>query len=228
MQIAPYGPRRPLKPKIVAAPIVLGATGVVFAVVSMFSMWTLDERADAVITPEIQAQLDEVQRQAEAGEIDQGFAGTEILRIRSQASAADRIVVDGKSSDGPGLGTWTLIFSVAGAVAAAAAAGVLGLGDRRQWIGGALAMGFGTGVLLIAVGWVGSLARATDPNFSSGVGAMIGGIAGFMLIAAGNTVIAGFERSHVYRELVLDTDSNAPSTADPAGSDSEVLATVAT
>lgn len=226
MQIAPYGPRRPLKPKVVLAPIVLGITGVIFAVVSMFSMWTLDERADAVITPEIQAELDDILAQAAAGEIGQAEASNEILIVRARAASADRIVVDGKSSDGPGLGTWTLIFTAGGALAAAAAAGALGLGDRRQWLGGAIAMGLGAGVLLIAVGWVGSLARATDPNFYSGVGAMIGGLAGFMLIAAGNTVIAGFERSHVYRELVLDTDQSAPVSADPAGSD--VRTTVAT
>ncbi|MAT06429.1 MAG: hypothetical protein CL424_15430 [Acidimicrobiaceae bacterium] len=234
VQVAPYGPRRPLKPKIVAAPIVLGITGVIFAVVSMFSMWALDERADAVITPEIQAQIDEVVRAAAAGEIDSGPAGSEILRIRAQAATAERLVVDGKSSDGPGLGIWTLIFSAAGAVAAAGAAGAFGLGDRRQWLGGAFAMGAGTGVLLIAVGWVGSLARASDPNFTSGVGAMIGGIAGFMLLAAGNIVIAGFERSQVYGDLVLDSDSNqstqssARASTDPAGTDDAVRTTVAT
>ena len=226
VRIAPYGPRRPLKAKVVATPIVLGVTAVLFAVVSMFSMWALDERADAVITPEIQAELDEVLRQAAAGEIGQAEASNEILIIRSQAAAADRIVIDGNGSDGPGLGTWTLIFGVAGAVAAAAAAGALGLGDRKQWIGGAVTMGLGTGVLLIAVGWVGSLARATDPNFASGVGAMIGGLAGALLIAAGNSVIAGFERSQVYSDLTIETDQNAPVHTDPAGSD--VRTTVAT
>ena len=110
----------------------------------------------------------------------------------------------------------------------------VGLGDRRQWLGGAFAMGAGTGVLLIAVGWVGSLARASDPNFTSGVGAMIGGIAGFMLLAAGNIVIAGFERSQVYGDLVLDSDSNqstqssARASTDPAGTDDAVRTTVAT
>ena len=225
VQVAPYGPRRPLKPQIVVAPIALGITGVVFAVVSMFSMWTLDERADAVITPEVQAQLDEIQRAADAGEMDPGVAASEILTARSQAAAADRIVIDGKSSDGPGLGIWTLVFSVAGAVAAGGAAGAFGLGDRRQWLAGAVAMGLGAGVLLIAVGWVGSLARATDPNFTSGVGAMIGGLAGFMLIAAGNAVIAGFERSHEYGELVLGADQTTPDHTNPGA---DVRPTVAT
>lgn len=227
LQIAPYGPRRPLKPKVLSAPIVLGIGGVLFAIISMFSMWTLDERADAVMTPEIQAQIDEVLRQERAGEIDSGPAGSEILRIRSLAASAERIVIDGKSADGPGLGIWTLVFTIGGAAAAAVAAGAAGLGDRKQWFGGAIAMGLGTGVFLIAVGWVGSLARASDPNFSSGVGTLFAGLAGFMLIAAGNLIIAGFERLQVYRDLVLDSDSSAPST-DPSGSAADVRTTVAT
>ncbi len=227
LQIAPYGPRRPLKPRVLSAPIVLGIGGVLFAIISMFSMWTLDERADAVMTPEIQAQIDEVLRQEEAGEIDSGPAGSEILRIRSLAASAERIVIDGKSSDGPGLGIWTLVFTVGGAAAAAVAAGAAGLGDRKQWFGGAVAMGLGAGVFLISVGWVGSLARASDPNFASGVGTLFAGLAGVMLIAAGNIIIAGFERLKVYRDLVLDSDSSAPST-DPSGPAADVRTTVAT
>jgi glycine betaine/proline transport system permease protein len=228
MAVAPYGPRRPLKPRVMATPLVLAGTAVVFAVTSMFSSWTLDERADSVVTPEIQAQLDEVRQQADDGEIEAGVAATQIQVIRAQAANAERIVVDGKSSDGAGLGTWTLLATVAGAAAAAVAAGAAGLGDRRQWIGGALTMGFGTGVMLIAVGWIGSLARATDPNFTSGVGSLIGGIAGFLLIAAGNTMIAGFERSQVYRELPSDIEIAATEARESTDSSDRLQEAVAT
>jgi hypothetical protein len=217
MSVAPYGPRRPLKPRVMAAPIVLAGFAVIFAVTSMFSSWTLDERADSVVTPEIQAQLDEVRQQASDGEIEAGVAATQIQVIRAQAASAERIVIDGKSPDGPRLGLWSLVATLAGAAAAVVAAGAAGLGERRQWLGGALTMGFGAGVTLIAVGWVGSLARATDPNFTSGVGSLIGGIAGFLLIAAGNTMISGFERSQVYREL----PSSPPVPATAAGESSD-------
>lgn len=199
---APYGPRRPLKSHVVFGPIVLGVGGVLLALISMFSSWTLDERADAVITPEIQAQIDEVRRQAAAGEIEPGVAATEIIVIRSSAVTADRIVVDGKSSDGAGLGIWTLVFATAGALSALVCAGAAGLGDRRQWLAGGLTMGFGVGVTLIAIGWIGSLARATDAGFTSGVGSMVGALAGMVLYAAGSSVVSGFERSNVYDEVV--------------------------
>jgi glycine betaine/proline transport system permease protein len=228
MTVAPYGPRRPLKTRVMIAPIVLAGLAVIFAVTSMFSSWTLDERADSVITPEIQAQLDEVRQQARDGEIEAGVAATQIQVIRAQAASAERIVVDGTSSDGPRLGLWSLVATVAGAAAAMVAAGATGLGERRQWFGGALAMGFGTGVTLIAVGWVGSLARATDPNFTSGVGSLIGGIAGFMLIAAGDTMISGFERSQVYRELPSDIQISATEAPESTDSGDRLQEAVAT
>ena len=80
-------------------------------------------------------------------------------------------------------------------------AGVAGIDDRRRWLGGTVAMGTGVGVTLLAIGWVGSLARAGDPNYFSGVGALIGGVAGVMVYVAGSSVVAGFERSKVYRDL---------------------------
>lgn len=226
--VAPYAPRRPLKPRVLNAPIVLAGIAVLLALVSMFSMWALDERADAVVTPEIQAELDEVLRASRAGEIEPGVAGSEILRIRSQAASAERIAIDGKASDGPRLGIWTLVGSVLGAICAATAAGALGLGDRRQWIGGALAMGFGGGVVLLAVGWIGSLVRATDPNYNSGIGAMLALLAGAILIAAGNLVISGFGRSQVYDEYMTEADQFAPISSEPKGSDEGERVTVAT
>ena len=197
---APYAPRTPLAPKVIATPIVLGVVGVLLAVIAMFSSWILDERADAIITPELQAEIDEVLRAADAGEIEAGVAGTEIQIIRARAEAGERIVIDGKSGQGPGLGIWTLVFSGLGLVSAVVCAGVAGLDDRRQWLGGILCMGFGLGTSLIVVGWVGSLARATDPNYFSGVGCLFALLAGVMLFAGGSSLVAGFERSQVYED----------------------------
>jgi glycine betaine/proline transport system permease protein len=219
---APYSPRRPLRPVILRAPLVLAGVAVIMAVISMFSSWSLDERADAVITPEIQAQIDDLVERAEAGEIDPGVAATEIQVIRAQAEQAESIVIDGKSGLGSGLGIWTLVAAVLGAAAACVAAGFAGLGDRIRWIGGTVTMGFGVGTALIAVGWVGSLARATDPNFFSGVGSMIAMLVGLFLFVAGSSVIKGYERSRVYSDPL---DQAAP-IGGTAGPDAQGTATM--
>lgn len=197
---APYGPRRPLKAKVVMGPIVLGAAAVCLAVISMFSAWSFDERAESIITPEIQAELDAVMAAAESGEMEQGPAASEIQRIRAQAAAVDKIVIDGKSSRGSGLGVWTILGSLVGLAALVVCAGGAGLGDDRQWYGGVFGMGMGVGVIGIAVGWIGSLARATDPRIYSGVGTFIALLAGALLFLGGRTLVAGYERLRVYED----------------------------
>lgn len=229
---APYGPRRPLKPHVVFTPIVIGVMGVAFALIALFSSWTLDERQDAVITPEIQAELDELQRAAEAGEIEQGPAASEIQRIRASAVAGESIVIDGKASNGSGLGIWTLIFSIVAAAGALVAAGVAGLDDRRRWLGGAVAMGLGFGIVGLSIGWIGTLARATDPNFTSGVGMLFALLAGVNAFVAGRSIVVGFERSKVYPPLpgiddVADDSGNSRAPR-PATAATDLSSTVAT
>lgn len=210
---APYSPRRPLKPKVVTGPIVIGLIGVTLALISMFSSWIFDARGQTIISPELQAQIDEIRDQAAAGEIDSASASAEILVLRATAETADKIVIDGKSSDGPQLGLWALVLAAVGAVGAAVSAGAAGLDDRRQWLGGTIAMGLGLGVALLAAGWIGSLARAGDPNYFSGVGSMVGLVAGVMVFVAGSSVVAGYERSKIYIDLTTDDGEVAEATA---------------
>lgn len=198
---APYSPRRPLKPKVVTGPIVLGLIGITLAVISMFSSWIFDARGETIVTPELQAQIDEIRAQAEAGEIDPASASSEILVLRATAESVDKVVIDGKSSEGPQLGLWSLILAVMGAAGAAVSAGAGGLDDRRQWLGGTIGMGLGLGVTALAAGWIGSLARAGDVNYFSGVGSMVGVVAGAMIFVAGSSVVSGFERSKIYIDL---------------------------
>jgi glycine betaine/proline transport system permease protein len=209
----PYGPRRPLRRRVVSGPIVLGVTAVSMALVSMFSMWHLDERGGVVMTPEIQAEIDEIKALAAAGEMESAVAATEIQVVRAKAQQNERVVLDGKNGDGIGLGLWGLLFTVAGAVGAAVAAGVAGFETRRRWIGGVVAMGLGLGVTALAVAYVATLARVADPNYYSGVGAMFAMFAGLLSAAAGNNMIRNFERLKVYGGFP-DSVEEAPKSPD--------------
>ena len=143
-------------------------------------------------------EIDEIFERARNGEVEAAVATTQVATIRASAEVADRIILDGKESAGAGLGIWVVVFSVLGAAAAFVAAGVAGSSDRRQWLAGAIAMGCGLGVMGIATGWVGSLARASDANFTSGVGLLAAGISGSITFVAGRQVAHWFERSLVY------------------------------
>ena len=196
--IGPYAPRRPLRRRIRAGTLLLGGIAIGLTVMSMFSMWHLDERGGVVMTPVIEAEIDELRARAAAGEIDPGVAATEIQVIRAKAQRADRVITDGVSADGVGLGRLVAVFAAVGASGAAVAAGIGGRGDRDRWVGGVIAMGAGLGTVGLSVGFIGSLARVADRNYVSGVGALFALIAGLMLVAAGSGIVKGFERSFVY------------------------------
>jgi hypothetical protein len=189
------------------------------ALVSIFSMWQLDERGGVVMTPEIEAEMDALKEAARAGDIDPGVAATEIQVIRAKALQDERIIIDGSDPAGVGLGTWTLVFGIAGAAGAAVAAGAAGFGDRRRWVGGTVAMGLGLGIGGYSVGFVATLVRVADQNYFSGVGAMFAMFVGSLLFAAGNALVKGFERSKVYRDISVGGET-------PGGSELEAAVAV--
>ena len=209
LRSAPYAPRRPLKRRIRSGTIVLAATSLAVMAVSMLSMWHLDERGGVVMTPAIQAEIDEMKERARAGEIDPGVAATEIQVIRAKAEQSERVVIDGTAADGVRLG-WPLMgLMLVGSLGALIAAGVAGFEVRRRWIGGVIAMGAGLGATAVAIAFVGTLARVADRNYFSGVGAMFAMFAGLLLTAAGSGVIKNVERERVY-----EADSSASSSSD--------------
>lgn len=199
---APYGPRRPLRQRIGISQIVVAAFAVGVAVISMASMWQLDERGGVVMTPEIEAEIDEVKRMAEAGEMDMGVAATEIQVIRAKAQRAERIVISGTDPSGVQLGPWALGAIVISAAGAVGASGAAGFSNRRRWMSGIVAMGFGAGVVGLSIGFIGTLARATDNNYYSGVGALLALTAGALAVVSAKSIVTVFERSKVYDEAI--------------------------
>ncbi|MGH1490542.1 MAG: ABC transporter permease, partial [Acidimicrobiales bacterium] len=121
---SPVGELRPVPEGVAWGRLVGGFVAVALAVVSLYSGWSFDERAETVLTPEIQAELDEIRRQADAGEIAANIAAQEIQRINNSAVAAELIVTDGISSNGPRLGLPPLVIAILGACALGLASGL--------------------------------------------------------------------------------------------------------
>ena len=199
---APYSPRRPLRQRVGISQIVVASFAIGMAAISMVSMWQLDERGGVVLTPEIQAEIEEVKRMAEAGEMDVGVAATEIQVIRAKAQAVDRIVTTGQDANGVQLGPWVLGAVIVAGFGAIGASGAAGFSNRRRWMSGVVAMGCGAGVVGLSLGFIGTLARATDNNYYSGVGAMLALVAGTLAFVSARSVVIVFERSKVYEEAV--------------------------
>ena len=200
--IAPYGPRRPLRARVGLSQIVVSAFAIAIAMISMVSMWQLDERGGVVMTPAIEAEIEEVKRMAEAGEMDMGVAATEIQIIRAKAQRSERIVISGTDPAGVQLGPLALGAIVIAGVGAVGASGAAGFSNRRRWLSGVVAMGCGAGVVGLSIGFIGTLARATDNNYYSGVGAMLALVGGTLAFVSARSVVTVFERSKVYEEAV--------------------------
>lgn len=121
---SPVAQLRPLPEGIAWGRFVGGFAAIALIAISVYSGWSFDERAETVITPEIQAQLDEVRRAADAGEIAVNFAAQEIQRITNTAVGAEKIVIDGISDAGPQLAFPPLLFVIVGACALGLASGL--------------------------------------------------------------------------------------------------------
>jgi hypothetical protein len=121
---SPVAELRPVPEGIGWGRLMGGLAAIALVVISVYSGWSFDERAETVITPEIQAELDEVRRRADAGEIPANIAAQEIQRINNTAVAAQVIVVDGYSDGGPRLALPPLALVLLGACTLGLASGL--------------------------------------------------------------------------------------------------------
>ena len=198
IRIAPYSSLHPLRINVSISRIVTTAVIVGLLALAAFSPWFVDARAQSVITPELQAQLDELEQEARD---DPGKAGQNAITIATLVAEAQRknpVAADGFSQEGPGLGQLTLWLGIVGALFSLPAAGLFGGGERRRWVWNLAVSAMGVGIMMAATGWIVSLVRASDPNFVSGYGSFLCLLAGFLLFISSRGVIKEFRRSQVY------------------------------
>ena len=198
IRVAPYSPLRPLRTNISFSRIAIPVVIVGMLAMAGLSPWFVDARAESVITPELQAEIDELDREARE---DPTKAGQNAITIATKVAEAQRknpIAADGFGETGPGLGRLTLWLGVVGALFSLPASGLFGGGERRRWIWSVAVSSVGVGVLLASGGWIASLVRATDLKFVSGPGAFLCLLAGFFLLISSRGVLKEFRRSKVY------------------------------
>ena len=82
--------------------------------------------------------------------------------------------------------------------------------------------GAGTGLIMIAAGWIGTLARVADPKLVTGAGAFLCLMAGLTLLATTRGVLSEFRRSEVYVEIADDNATN-DNDADAVGAHQSAL-----
>ena len=81
------------------------------------------------------------------------------------------------------------------------ASGLFGHDERRKWIWCAVTAGAGTGLIMIAACWIGTLTRVADPKLVTGAGAFLCLMAGLTLLATTRGVLSEFRRAEVYVDI---------------------------
>ncbi len=197
---APHAPARPLSPKIRWARVGSAAFAAVVLGVGAISAWSFDERSRVLISPEVQAQLDEMERQAEANPEQAGMIAADIAALQEELAADSRVITDGVSRTGAGLGVWVFLAGLAGLAASLPAAGVFGRDEHRQWRWSAITAGIGAGATCVGFGWIFTHVRSADADYVSGVGSFLAMAGGLVLVAAAAAVLKEFRRAKVYAD----------------------------
>ncbi len=206
----PYSSHTPLKAKVNYARIVIAVGCVVWTVLAGVSAWSFDQRQDTIITPEVQAQLDEVIEAARVGDIPAAEAGAAIATINASAKQ-DVTIYDGFNDDGPGLAPFTIFVSLVGLALSIPASGLLGLDEQKRWRWSVATAAVGIGMMSVSFAWIISIARVADANFVSGAGSFLFFVSGAFLTMTSRGVMAEFGRSKVFAadSAVLDTASES-------------------
>jgi glycine betaine/proline transport system permease protein len=204
LRLAPHGALRPLPEKVAWGRLGMAGFALLLLVGAMFSGWSFDQRQDVVLTPELEAQLDDLRQQAVENPANAGPIGAEISALMASAQQTGMIVTDGFSDRGSRLGLWSLIGGVVALATAVPAAGLLGRGEREQWRWATITAGVGAGVSGIGMAWILTLVRSSDPNYVSGIGSFMAMSAGLLVVASTMAVMRQFRRSRLYAEIVLE------------------------
>ncbi len=210
---APLMSKIPLSSDIAFHRIAWAGLAVLFLVISGYSGWSYDTRTESVITPELQAEIDDITARAEQAEAEGdlalgGVLANELVAKIAKARRTGDIVLDGFSSDSTGLGTWALLIGLVGFLLVLPASGVFGADSMLLYRWSAITSGVGLGIAAIAGGWIFSLVRTSDENFVSGVGVVFVLAAGVTLFAAVNSRWEVFERQRQYAKLLDKTGEN--------------------
>lgn len=198
IRLAPHAPLHPLSARIGWGRVAAAAIAVVVVGVGAVSGWSFDSRTDVIITAETEERIAELKAKAAADPTQAGVAAAEISALTAGLATEKLVVTDGVSGEGTRLGLWALLAGLAGLVACVPAAGVFGRGEHRQWVWSAVTAGAGTGVIIIALGWISTHVRSADPSYFSGIGSFLTALGGTLMVASTVGVLKEFRRSRVY------------------------------
>ena len=200
---APMGARRPLASGVRWGRLVGLGFALLLIVISGYSGWTFDTRAESVISPELQVQLDAIEAQSDAAsaagdDAKVGSLAAEYTALIAKAQRTGDVIYDGYTNKGAGLGWVGLAVGLLALVVAIPASGIVSQDEEFLYRWCSIVCGLGLGLVAMGIAWVASIARVADPNLVSGVGALFMVFAGVTGGASVRATLSEFDRKQVY------------------------------
>lgn len=206
---ARYTPYFPLRTTITWTRL----SGVIIALLiligSMFASWSVDQRAETVVSAELQAQIDDLRERADEPGASATLA-TELLVLRARADDAQDAVYDGITAKGSQLGLWAMIAGGLALMTGFPAFNLYSYRERRLWLWSALTAGFGASAAFIGFAWIATHVRSSDINFASGVGSFFAMGAGLMIVGSVLPALRKIRRTRIYDDLPAPNNLPAP------------------
>lgn len=198
IRVAPHSPLHPLRADVQWGRLIGAFIGLLVVVLAAFAGWAFDERTDVVISPELQAEIEELREQASDDPTQQSVIANQIASLIAGAQATSTPITNGVEATGPQLGLSSMFAAVLAMLASIVGAGVFGSQDRRLWSWSAVAAGLALGVAAIGFAWIFTFVRFADIGFIVGVGAFLSLMGGFFMLASTMSVLKEFRRSKLY------------------------------
>jgi glycine betaine/proline transport system permease protein len=198
LSVAPYAPRRPLRRQIGWTRLLSATVALITIGVGSISGWTFDERLSGQLSPAQQAEVDRLQQEAKEDRSKEALNGLQVGRIYNEARRSSKIILDGFTEDGAGLGRLGLISGIIGAALMLPSAGAFGHGDQRKWRWSAVTAGVGLGIVMVGLAWSVCIMRVSPPLLVSGAGVLLTMMGGYFLFGASRSLLAEFHRKKVY------------------------------
>ncbi len=202
IRVADHSPLHPLSLDIAWGRVIGVGIAVTVLVIGMFSGWSFDGRQDVVISPELQAEIDQLQQEARDNPADAGPIAARLSALMAGAQSSGVVVTDGISENGSRLGIITTLAGLIGLGTTLKASGVFGRNEMTQWRWSAITAGIGAGVAAVSLAWIVTHIRSADPNYVSGIGSFLALMGGVFLMASTSSVLNEFRRSKVYDDDV--------------------------
>ena len=202
LRTAPHSPLHPLRADISWSRVGGVAIAVLVLTIGMVSGWSFDERADVVISGDIDAELQRLRAEAEERPEDAGAISAEISALMAEASQTKVIVTDGVGEESSGLGLIALIAGVLALALTLPAVGLFGMDEHLRWRWSTVTASVGIGIACIPIAWIATHTRSADPNYFTGVGAFLTICSGAFIVTSTIPVLKEFRRTKIY----VDTD----------------------